>query len=111
MLDPLCVYQSSKINNALYHSLNNVELFNDARWLVFCIIGSRINLKQLTLTLLIKEQLNLIMFYHNYRRYRDGKRKNKTPMELLTGKQQTEDWIALVFDKIREKDPELLLAS
>ena len=58
-----------------------------------------------------QEQLNLIMFYHNYRRYRDGKRKNKTPMELLTGKQQTEDWISLVFDKIREKDPELLLAS
>ena len=58
-----------------------------------------------------QEQLNLIMFYHNYRRYRDGKRKNKTPMELLTGKQQTEDWISLVFDKIREKDPKLLLAS
>jgi len=58
-----------------------------------------------------QEQLNLIMFYHNYRRYRDGKRKNKTPMELLTGKEQTEDWISLIFDKIREKDPELLLAS
>ncbi len=58
-----------------------------------------------------QEQLNLIMFYHNYRRYRAGKRKNKTPMELLTGKQQTEDWISLVFDKIREKDPDLLLAS
>ncbi len=58
-----------------------------------------------------QEQLNLIMFYHNHRRYREGKRKNKTPMELLTGKKQTEDWISLVFDKIREKDPKLLLAS
>ena len=58
-----------------------------------------------------QEQLNLIMFYHNHRCYRDGKRKNKTPMELLTGKQQTEDWISLVFDEIREKDPELLMAS
>lgn len=58
-----------------------------------------------------QEQLNLIMFYHNNRRYRAGKRKNKTPMELLTGKPQTEDWISLVFDKIREKDPELLMAS
>jgi hypothetical protein len=58
-----------------------------------------------------QEQLNLIMFYHNHRRYRDGKRKNKTPMELLTGKEQTEDWISLVFDRIREKDPELLLVS
>ena len=58
-----------------------------------------------------QEQLNLIMSYHNHRRYRDGKRKNKTPMELLTGKQQTKDWISLIFDKIREKDPKLLLAS
>jgi hypothetical protein len=32
-------------------------------------------------------------------------------MELLTGKEQTEDWISLVFDRIREKDPELLLVS
>jgi len=26
--------------------------------------------------------LNLIMHYHNYRRYRDGVRKNKTPIAL-----------------------------
>ena len=55
--------------------------------------------------------LNLIMFYHNHRRYRDGKRKGKTPMELLTGQEQDKDWIELVFDLIREKDPGLLLAS
>ena len=60
---------------------------------------------------LTQEQLNLIMFYHNHRRYRAGKRKHKTPMELLTGKEQTDDWISLLFDKLREKDPELLLAA
>jgi hypothetical protein len=58
-----------------------------------------------------QEQLNLIMHYHNHRRYRDGKRKNKTPMEILTGQAQEKDWIELVFGIIREKDPELLLAS
>jgi hypothetical protein len=51
------------------------------------------------------------MHYHNQRRYRDGVRKNKTPMDLLTGKKQTEDWISILFDIIREKDPKLLLAS
>ncbi len=55
--------------------------------------------------------LNLIMYYHNHRRYLDGVRKNKTPMELLTGKAQAKDWISMLFDRIREKDPELLLAS
>jgi len=57
-----------------------------------------------------QELLNLIMHYHNHRRYRDGKRKNKTPMEILTGKEQTADWVSMIFDTIREKDPELLLS-
>jgi len=58
-----------------------------------------------------QEQLNLIMHYHNHRRYREGVRKGKTPMELLSAKEQTKDWISILFDRIREKDPELLLAS
>jgi hypothetical protein len=33
-----------------------------------------------------QETLNLIMHYHNHRRYTDGKRKGKTPIEILTGK-------------------------
>ena len=55
-----------------------------------------------------QEQLNLLMHYHNHRRYRDGVRKGKTPMELLTGKKQTKDWTEIMFDIIREKDPALL---
>ena len=58
-----------------------------------------------------QELLNLIMHYHNHRRYCDGVRKGKTPMEILTGKKQTKDWISILFNIIREKDPELLLAS
>ena len=58
-----------------------------------------------------QETLNLIMFYHNHRRYKAGKRKGKTPMELLTGKQQQEDWNNLLLDQIREKDPSILAFS
>ena len=58
-----------------------------------------------------QELLNLIMFYHNHRRYRDGVRKGKTPMEILTGKEQSKDWISILFDIINEKDPEILTAS
>ena len=57
-----------------------------------------------------QEQLNLIMHYHNHRRYLDGKRKGKTPMEILTGEAQTKDWVSILIDIIREKDPGLLLA-
>ena len=49
--------------------------------------------------------LNLIMFYHNHRRYIAGKRQGQTPMEILTGKKQKKDWIELLYDVIEEKDP------
>jgi len=52
-----------------------------------------------------QETLNLIMFYHNHRRYMAGKRKGQTPMEILTVKKQKKDWIEILFDVVREKDP------
>ncbi len=52
-----------------------------------------------------QELLNLIMFYHNHRRYTAGKRKGHTPMELLTGLPQTHDWIDLVFEEIEKTQP------
>ena len=48
--------------------------------------------------------LNLFMFYHNHRRYRAGKRKGKTPLELLTHTEQKEDWIELLVKKIESED-------
>ena len=45
--------------------------------------------------------LNTFMFYHNHRRYHAGKRKGKTPMEILTAKEQKEDWITLLFKAIK----------
>jgi len=44
-------------------------------------------------------QLNLIKFYHNHRRYVQGKRKGSTPMELLTGEKQEKDWLDLMLEK------------
>ena len=49
-----------------------------------------------------QEFLNLFMFYHNHRRYHAGKRKGKTPMELLMGKKQKEDWITLLQKEVKE---------
>ena len=58
-----------------------------------------------------QETLNLIMYYHNHRRYKDGNRKGKTPMEILTGKEQKKDWIELLFDVVKEKDPNFFTYS
>lgn len=55
--------------------------------------------------------LNTFMFYHNHRRYHAGKRKGKTPMEILTGQPQTEDWIALLLKEIEPKEQTCLLTA
>lgn len=51
-----------------------------------------------------QEFLNIFMFYHNHRRYHAGKRKGKTPMEILTGNQQQEDWLALLWKEVEKND-------
>ena len=45
-----------------------------------------------------QETLNLIMFYHNHRRYKSGKRQGKAPIELLPGKPLEAPWWELLGD-------------
>lgn len=52
-----------------------------------------------------QEFLNLLMFYHNHRRYRAGKRAKHTPMELFTGQPQRADWLELLCEEIEAKQP------
>ena len=47
-----------------------------------------------------QETLNLIMFYHNHRRYKSGKRQGKAPIELLTGKPLEAPWWELLRQQI-----------
>jgi hypothetical protein len=47
-----------------------------------------------------QETLNLIMFYHNHRRYKSGKRKGKAPIELLTGESLQAPWWVLLQQQI-----------
>lgn len=56
-----------------------------------------------------QEFLNLFAFYHNHRRYNDGKRKGKTPMEILTNKKQDKDWVELLTDFIEDTKPSFFL--
>ncbi len=49
-----------------------------------------------------QETLNLIMFYHNHRRYKGGKRQGKAPIELLTGEALQGDWVDLLIQHKRE---------
>jgi hypothetical protein len=48
-----------------------------------------------------QETLNLIMFYHNHRRYKSGKRQGKAPIELLTGKPLGAPWWELLRQQVK----------
>lgn len=48
-----------------------------------------------------QELLNLVKFYHNHRVFKRGKRKGKSPIELLTGQKLEQTWIDLLMDKIK----------
>ena len=58
-----------------------------------------------------QETLNLIMFYHNHRRYTGGKRQGKAPIELLTGEALEADWVDLFIQHTQEASQDTLLAS
>jgi hypothetical protein len=47
-----------------------------------------------------QETLNLIMFYHNHRRYKSGKRQGQAPIELLTGEPLEAPWWELLQQQI-----------
>ncbi|HEY5744880.1 MAG TPA: hypothetical protein VIU12_02280, partial [Chryseolinea sp.] len=51
-----------------------------------------------------QETLNLIMFYHNHRRYKSGRRQGKAPIELLTGEALQGDWVDLLIQHKRDAD-------
>ena len=58
-----------------------------------------------------QETLNLIMFYHNHRRYKSGRRQGKAPIELLTGEALQGDWVDLLIQHKRDADAKASRAS
>jgi len=57
-----------------------------------------------------QETLHLIMFYHNHRRYKGGKRQGKAPIELLTGEVLEADWVDLLIQHKQETSPDAAVA-
>jgi len=51
-----------------------------------------------------QEAFNLIMFYHNHRRYKSGKRQGQAPLALLTGKPLEAEWWALLLQQVTREE-------
>jgi hypothetical protein len=90
------------VKDQVYDKLSNIVQSSALVECINSIIRPYLNTSKNHVT---QSMLNLIMFYHNHRRYVDGERKGYTPIEILTGKKQEKDWIELLFDIVEEKDP------
>jgi len=51
-----------------------------------------------------QEMLNLIMFYHNYRRFNHGRRQGKAPIEILTGQELEKHWLDILIEKVENSE-------
>ncbi len=94
--------ESETAKEQVYHELNCVVQSSAMVECINSIIRPYLNTSRNQIT---QESLNLIMFYHNHRRYKGGERVGKTPYEILTGKKQKKDWMELLFETIHGNAP------
>jgi len=83
-----------KLHKKVYKALDSIVQSSAMVETINSIVRSYFNCSKNQIN---QAQLNLIKFYHNHRRYIQGKRKGYTPMELLTGKKQEKDWLDLML--------------
>jgi hypothetical protein len=89
------------IKEKVYNDLNHIVQSSAMVECINSIIRPYLNMSRNQIS---QEMLNLIMFYHNHRRYNSGERAHKTPYEILSGKKQEKDWLELLFEIIDEND-------
>lgn len=87
-------FQQSK--NLLFSALDNVIRSSSLIETINSLIRPYLNSCKGNIT---QEALNLIMSYHNHKRFVDGKRKGKAPVEILTGKKLMQHWVDLLGDQ------------
>jgi hypothetical protein len=93
------------IKEQVYHDLNHIVQSSAMVECVNSIIRPYLNTSHNQIS---QEMLNLIMFYHNHRRYNSGERVDKTPYEILSGKTQEKDWLELIFEIIGDDNDNAL---
>lgn len=86
-----------KIVETVYQTLNQIIQSSAAVECVNSLLRYYLNSSNNKVT---QETLNLFMFHHNHKRFKAGKRKGKTPMEIATNSIQKEDWKELLLQKV-----------
>ena len=87
-------YETTK--KLVYEKLDNIIQSSAAVECINSLLRFYLNSSKNRVT---QEFLNLFMFYHNHRRFTNGKRKGQTPMEIATNSDNQADWLDLLLQK------------
>ncbi len=93
----VCNQEYENLKDSVYQSLDNIIQSSSAVECINSLLRFYLNSSNNKIT---QETLNLFMFYHNHKKFKAGKRKGKTPMEIATNSIQNEDWKELLMKKI-----------
>ena len=88
--------QFESVKKILFEQLDSLVRASSLVEMVNSLIRPYLNSSKGQIT---QETLNLIMFYHNHHRYKSGKRKGLSPIEILTAQPLKHEWIDLFLQK------------
>ncbi len=91
--------QFDELKELVFEKLDSIVKASSLVEMVNAIIRPSLNSSKGQIT---QETLNLMMFSHNHRRYKGGKRQGKAPIELLTGEALEADWVDLFIQHKQE---------
>jgi hypothetical protein len=97
MLDTEDEEQAEAITEAVFDSLDELVRSSSLIEMVNSLIRPYLNSCKGQIT---QETLNLIMFFHNHRYYKTGKRKGKAPIEILTRTKLEKHWTESLFEAL-----------
>ncbi len=97
MRQALLDYQAEATIKQVFDSLDEMVRSSSLIEMVNSIIRPYLNNSKGQIT---QETLNIIMFFHNHRPYKTGKRKGIAPIEILTGTQLDQHWTESLFETI-----------
>jgi hypothetical protein len=87
--------QYKEIKEYVFMALDNIVRVSSLIEAVNSLIRPYLNMCKGQIT---QQTLNLIMFYHNHRKFRHGKRKAKSPIEILTGVKSDKHWVDILVE-------------
>lgn len=99
-------YEFREVKEMVYFQLDNIVQSSAMVENINSILRMYLNTTKNHVT---QSMLNLFMHYHNHRRYVADKRKGKTPIEILTERNQKKDWLELFLERVPWEQSDFLV--